>query len=182
MTKNEKRIFLESIKDILDDAGIEFWLESGTLLGAIRDKDFIEDDKDIDISVKRENQSDITKLVREFKKMGDVSYRVVQTPHGQFINGHHVIKDGFKMDIYYWWKIKDGYLAYTNPESVSINKAKHYDTLDTIDFLGMKVKVPHNPEEYLTGVYGDWRTPNENWKEDFQKNLRPLDKYDKYFY
>jgi len=185
MTKNERRIFLGEVKEVLDKHKIEFWLESGTLLGAIRDKDFIEWDKDIDISIKRINQHKVTEILQELKDIGGkIGYSMIQTStYKPYLDGHHVFKDGFKIDVYYWCKIKEGYIAYTNTRVISLNPAKHYDTLDTIDFLGMEVKVPHNPEEYLTGVYGeDWRVVNKNWNEDLQKNLKPLEKYDKYFY
>jgi len=48
---NEERAIavLKEIKQTLDDADITFWLDVGTLLGAVRDKKFIEHDNDIDI-------------------------------------------------------------------------------------------------------------------------------------
>ena len=42
---------LLQIKKILDKYDIEYWLDEGSLLGAVRDKRLIEWDKDIDLSV-----------------------------------------------------------------------------------------------------------------------------------
>ena len=42
---------LLEMKDILDKLNIKFWLTHGTLLGAIRDKSFIETDRDMDIRI-----------------------------------------------------------------------------------------------------------------------------------
>ena len=51
----------KTIKKALDDNNIEFWLDAGTLLGAVRDKKFILGDYDIDICIWKEN----TEKVRE---------------------------------------------------------------------------------------------------------------------
>ena len=42
---------LKEVKQLLDSHGVFFWLVSGTLLGFIREGDFIEHDTDIDIAI-----------------------------------------------------------------------------------------------------------------------------------
>ena len=42
-------------KELLDEAGIPFILAFGTLLGAIREKDFIKNDPDIDLIIDDED-------------------------------------------------------------------------------------------------------------------------------
>ncbi|MCK5472414.1 MAG: LicD family protein, partial [Planctomycetes bacterium] len=42
---------LRGVKNVLDEHNIKFWLECGTLLGAIRDGAFIPWEKDIDFGV-----------------------------------------------------------------------------------------------------------------------------------
>ena len=39
--------------------------------------------------------------------------------------------------------------------------AHFYQNLKTIDFYGLKIKIPSKTEEYLTYVYGDWKTPKK---------------------
>ena len=58
----ERRELLTVIKGILEGAGIEFFIEGGTLLGAYRNGQFIYHDNDIDIGC----------VSREFAKVGDV--------------------------------------------------------------------------------------------------------------
>lgn len=61
---------LLGVKKILDEKNIEFWLDYGTLLGAVRAGAFIPSDNDIDIAVRRE---DIPKVIRKkkfFRKAG----------------------------------------------------------------------------------------------------------------
>lgn len=42
---------LQQVKEVLDDQGIEFWLDCGTLLGAVRDGKFLPWEHDIDLGV-----------------------------------------------------------------------------------------------------------------------------------
>lgn len=77
LLKNGEKI-LSKIDDIFKEAKIDYWLDYGTLLGCIRDKNFIEYDDDIDLGViypieekKYEN------MVRLFIKKGFIRKRIV---------------------------------------------------------------------------------------------------------
>jgi hypothetical protein len=61
---------LKEVKDILDKNGVEFWLDSGTLLGAVRDGKIIEWDNDIDLGTWYNNLTRIISICPEFKKRG----------------------------------------------------------------------------------------------------------------
>ena len=61
---------LREIKDILDKIGVEFWLDLGTLLGAVRDGKIIEWDNDIDLGTWYNNVTRIISIFPEFKKRG----------------------------------------------------------------------------------------------------------------
>jgi len=51
---------LKNVKEVLDQHNIEFWLDCGTLLGAVRDKRFIPWDCDVDLGTW---EKDIVKIV-----------------------------------------------------------------------------------------------------------------------
>jgi len=71
MDSEEKGIeALGKIKKILDKHNIEYWLDEGTLLGAVREKKLIEWDHDIDLSIWYKDLSKITPLFDEMHKTG----------------------------------------------------------------------------------------------------------------
>jgi len=179
MTLEERHKFLSQVVKILDEAGIEFWLDCGTLLGVIRGDDFIEWDHDIDISTKKENQPYVQLLVNKFRAIGEFGEC---KRNNQFISSDYVVKDGYKIDIYYWYGVGDYYICYTNDEYTNIAPKHYFQPLKEIDFKGLKVKIPNNPEKFLEERFGkNWRIPDKNWQENNQKTLKPLKDYIKYF-
>ena len=73
--ESAKQDFLE-IKDILDSLGIKFYLNDGTLLGAIRHEgNFVPWDYDLDLRISAEDQGD--HICEEFRKR-DFMCRVIK--------------------------------------------------------------------------------------------------------
>ena len=75
MTAIHERILIESLgqaKEILDKYNIRFWLDCGTLLGAVREKTFLSWENDIDLGVLESEISDDLKtlLRKEFCNCG----------------------------------------------------------------------------------------------------------------
>ncbi len=64
---------LEWITSILNRSGIKYWIDSGTLLGMIREKKLIDNDNDLDLSIWHTDVNRVLKLIAEIKREG---YRV----------------------------------------------------------------------------------------------------------
>ena len=61
---------LKKIKTILDKNNINYWLDEGTLLGAVREKKLIEWDHDIDLSIWYTDLEKIRPLFNEINNTG----------------------------------------------------------------------------------------------------------------
>jgi len=164
----QKELLLD-LKSLLDFNGIQFWLQTGTLLGAVRDKDFIaHDPNDIDISL---DINDRWK-VKEILDKSDFKYKYQWDKELAVYKGNtnHPHVDLF----FHTSDEKYSYCYSYKPNRIH----KHWNEewrmkvpldlivpLKYIDFLGTKFRVPNESEKYLAYLYGEsWRIPNPGWE------------------
>lgn len=122
-----KMKWLEDLKNVKEDV----WLLGGTLLGAVRDGDFIDNDTDIDLGMMYDEgsydkiyQSEIPINIQKFIRIGDKYYHPHKL-HGDF------------------WTLQ-------TPLSGEFVKVK---------IQGVEFKAPKEYEELLSDWYSDWKTP-----------------------
>ena len=70
MDENNAIKVLREVKSILDERGVRYWLDQGTLLGAVRAKKFIPWDDDIDIGTMYNEVEKIKQQISPFRKKG----------------------------------------------------------------------------------------------------------------
>lgn len=148
---------------IKKEFNIDCYLIYGTLLGAIRDKKFIEYDYDIDISYlsKKDNYKDILKeyinICYYFNKNKQL---VKENSPGQL----HLLTPDKKVAIDFW----SSYIIDNKYNLVPIFKNKeNIEILPLIEikFYNQKLYIPKEYEKILIYWYGEnWRTPDSNWK------------------
>ncbi len=196
--KYEKNIteslkILEVTISALNKHNIDYYLDFGTLIGAIRDKGFISWDDDMDISLV--NESDYKKIPEVLKDIKELNFRIYLDSFKDSIkkrelnaqklyhskikftdeNNYRVAKIRNNrfwifgkgpncLDIFFKYKHQDQISWVAQGKAHSLPKDKISDELIEIDFYHLKCKVPKNYDEYLTSMYGDWQTPKENWQ------------------
>ncbi|MFW6040703.1 MAG: LicD family protein [Thermoplasmatota archaeon] len=74
MDEKEAIRALKDVKNILDEEDITYWLESGTLLGAVRNGRFIPWDGDIDLGLFREDYIKVKRLLKSLPDRYEVDY------------------------------------------------------------------------------------------------------------
>ncbi len=149
--------FLKICK-ILDQLNIKYYIQDGTLLGAIRHNHFIPWDWDVELSVFSEEVIDkLDLLISEIKLSGfmiekyykdlsklkiDFVGKLAQDITGYTIKGWNHDKQK-KM---FWRR------TYKIPDHFILNMKKIY-------FFDRHHFAPYPPEKYLEYQYGDWKTP-----------------------
>ena len=181
-SNNAKHIFQEVIS-LYESEGIEIWPEFGTLLGIIRDKNFIKHDLDLDFGIFG-------------NKVTSEKIRDIMLGHG-FIptvkclrlneNKHQVISTKFvknkvDVDIYFFYEHSnqiDKLVLYglETDNGLSVEEEfAYYGKLSTYENLFSKfnlgsmnifdtvISIPSNIHQHLIELYGpDYVIPDPNW-------------------
>ena len=170
MNNKIARGMLLDFKGAMDCCGIPFWLREGTLLGAVRDGDFIKGDKDMDVSVLAKDfiPPDNWGIYSELNDMFQVERRLYRQP----FSGLCLKRDGHHIDVMLQFcnKERQSYITWSPPYSDRMRTEMPTEYLDKenwIDFLDAKFRIPQFPREVLHNIYGEfWETPLLNPRID----------------
>ncbi|MEM9585185.1 MAG: aminotransferase class V-fold PLP-dependent enzyme [Pseudomonadota bacterium] len=142
---------LSELQDIFEEAGKEFFLISGTLLGACRGGDFISNDFTFDLGVIEDhvNYEEVRKLVETSK-----SFEVVENEcTDEKITLNHT--SGLKIKFFIHRRDGDFFVLTTDVHAWYYSAFK----LRKQSFLGRLFNVPDDTERYLEENYGNWKHP-----------------------
>ena len=170
-----KKNALENIiilRNILNKTKIRWGLVYGTLLGAVREKDFISYDEDIDTYVFYEDLDKLINLLYKFKEHG---FEVARYEKKAILT---IIRKNEYIDFYIFKKGFFGKkcLNYYIPN-------KYFEKKARIKFYDKFYPTLHNRYDYLTYTYGkDWKVPKKNcqshenifWKTYLKKKFPRL--------
>ncbi|NQT62749.1 MAG: LicD family protein [Candidatus Marinimicrobia bacterium] len=183
-TRKHAHILLRSSCEILEDMGIHYWLDFGTLLGLIRENKLIDWDKDMDLSVRFESEEKMEQMISALGKHHPVKtlppsvrpgiwklgrYRTVKTFHQKY----GLIRTEPHLD--FFTQYRGLYENQSEPTYRSViaglnNEipASFVDELDSFQFEGHEYAIPNHAEDFLALRYGaDWRTPKSDWSPAF---------------
>lgn len=156
------------VKKVLDERNVPFQLAYGTLLGAIRDKDFITHDEDIDLIVLEEYKQTFIDSLSVLIKEG---FAIARYDRRGLMS---IIRNGEYIDFYFFAKAGNGLRACSGLFCI----AKHIEEVSPIRFKGVEFLAPKEYEDFFLFAYGEnWRTPvqYQNFElSKFHRNILSL--------
>jgi phosphorylcholine metabolism protein LicD len=166
------------IRDVCNNLNLKVFLDGGTLLGAIRNQSFLDNDFDLGLYKK-----ELTPAIQELL--------LLELAHKGFeFKGYEAkafipkLEPNFEPYVIKFWSKN----AHYNTDLWLFTERTHdyyhrgwlgyfyflKDTLDILDefkFLEYTFLVPHNPERYLEHLYGtDWQIPKYMSSQDKSKD------------
>lgn len=146
------------LSKLLTDNGIRYWLDFGTLLGAVRNGKFIPWDYDIDISIYHDDVPKVEGLTEAIAKDGFSFLADRNQQHARIIRFFHAGKFEFHCDIYPW--VVDGDEAFVTVLPDYRLPTSCFTEMGEIEFEGLMYPCWIPVEPFLVKAYGeDWRTP-----------------------
>lgn len=153
ITREDAKSTLFAMQDLLKKKGIDIYLTYGTLLGAVREKDFIKGDLDIDCYIK-----DRKGVFECLQYLEDNGMKLIRANSVVFSFRYEHLK-GCYIDLYVCripfsiW----GLYCYKHSRSMCPRKLLQDGE---IDFLGRTFKCPKDPQKTLEHWYGEsWIIP-----------------------
>jgi len=170
---------LKLFKKTLNDVGITFFLTCGTCLGFVREGQFLEHDKDIDIGIFED--VDLEKLKKVLEAVY-INVSIYGEDNGKIVWANREINGAllvFEIQVHYR---KDGKIFMNRdleedaPQRYIEGRlewsAKFFDNMKIIKHRGEEYLIPTFVEEYLYTAYGNWKI-KEEWK-DWRYNMRNI--------
>ncbi len=154
---------LSILKKVCDDDHLQFILFYGTLLGAVREHDFITHDEDIDIVMYK---TDMPKFLDLLFKLREYGFELARYERRGFLS---IIRKGEYIDIYF-------YAPYPNDKNLwfscqDICKKEFVLDLMPYPFQDDTYLIPRNYLKFCEYYFGDnWQTPIQTLKFDKSKS------------
>ena len=171
---------LDGTVSIINQNKSKYFLDAGTLLGAVRDKKFIPWDHDIDLGIIYNNQIEIDKLIKllknkyyvralKFKNDPDIwnlgKYRIIKVYQKKGL----LSREKLCLDIFIFYpstmdKTNEEVYKYGVWDKNAFYPQSILNDFTSIKFYNKYYKIPNNPEKFLKFKYGDnWEKPDKRW-------------------
>jgi phosphorylcholine metabolism protein LicD len=152
-----RRLVVQVGKEI-EAAGLRYWLDFGTLLGAYRDRDICPGDTDIDICAFESDRIRLREIASRLASHGFV-YRDQRTVSKVFLSGTNTLH----VDIWFF-KVESGVLLSTYHPKLDFLQS-NIEPIGAIECWGHRFPAPNRVSEFLEYRYGpSFMTPERGRK------------------
>jgi phosphorylcholine metabolism protein LicD len=168
---------MRDVHDLFEKHTIFYWIEGGTLMGAVRHKGLIPWDDDLDIAIKEADASALEDLEDTLEKLGYglqkcfLGYRIFlrEGLPMQWVNPHNPDYQNLRypcIDIFVFKREGERYISAFEACRTIWPKdwfnAADVESRQLYTFGNFQVWGPRNPEDYLNRFYGNtWRRQAE---------------------
>ncbi len=155
LNKEDAKYLLCTVKHVYEKNGIDLILAYGTLLGAIREHDFISHDMDMDTMIWARDMDKALSLTLELEKYGiKMCSYVLPWIFSYEYKGAGLDVDVLHDPIWPWTKhfclVQERYIP-----------RKFFENTTPLEFQGEEFVAPADPEKVLVYHYGkNWRIPS----------------------
>ncbi len=149
--QNEGLIIL---KETLNKIGVKYYLSSGTLLGAIRENNFIRWDWDVQMYLLMENAYPIRDKIT--KSLIDDGFTIKKFNDSSDALKWVLLRQNIVYELTGWYLL--GKWRYRKKKMMRV-PSYLFENQKTIKFRGTEYFTFNFPEKYLEFCYGDWKTP-----------------------
>lgn len=167
-TLNYANKSLLKLVDFLEKEQLSYFLDFGTLLGVVRDKELIRWDDDIDVTCYLEDKEKIVIALEKFIALYSDDTKTWQYKLTKHLNGNdssfvltfsdelnHILP--FSIDIWLLYFEED-----TAVQTMNKCAMNHFSKAESVNYKGKNIHVPYDFKAYLHHTYGDWKTPKKD--------------------
>lgn len=160
------RTILTYINSLFNEAGITYWLDYGTLLGAVRDGDLIEYDTDLDIGILYRDREKFLQLKEKIEKDG---FHLKKDHSMDFYRICLSATNTLHADVFFWKKNSEGMMYREQYLKKDDNKGRDFPEKHILQLKTRMIKdaaypVPDEPEKFCEFRFG------KNWNERIRYN------------
>ncbi|XP_060073231.1 ribitol 5-phosphate transferase FKRP-like [Ylistrum balloti] len=146
--------------NMLNKCSARYWLEGGSLLGAVRHKDIIPWDYDVDIGVYKEDLDKCDQFVTLTKRNSftdEAGFHWEKATEGEFFRVHYSTVNRNHVDIFPFYP-KSGIMTKrtwlkTHRQDTEFPE-NYLKPLTKVEFIGMNVSAPNNIRQFLEYKFG----------------------------